>query len=111
MATLTLEHLYRNGEPTVKVGDGATLLLYSDSHAGTVIKVSASGKTIHVQRDTATRTDSRGMSECQEYTYAPDPNGPVTVYRFSARSGWINRNASASRCLVGLRRAYHDFTF
>lgn len=109
--TITLDHLSRNGDAAVRVGDSATMLLYSDAHAGTVVYVSASGKTIKVQRDTAKRTDKNGQSEDQRYAYERNPGGPVTTYRFSSRYGWINRNATARRCLVGVRREWYDPTF
>lgn len=66
---------------TPKVGDGATLQMYTDRHACTVIAVSPSGKQVTLQEDTATRTDKNGMSECQSYTFARNPNGKVHVVR------------------------------
>lgn len=111
MATISILGLHKNGEPLAKVGDPATLLMYTDTHAGTVVHVSKSGKTIRVQQDKATRIDNNGMSESQTYDYSRDPEGSVTAYRFSAKRGWINSRAAASRCLVGTRREYHDFSF
>lgn len=107
MATLTVLHLHTNEGPKAKVGDPATILLYSDSHAATVVAVSKSGKTIQIQRDVATRVDKRGMDEAQEYTYERDPNGSVTTFRWTKR-GWSNQGV---RALVGVRREFYDFTF
>ena len=60
-----------------KVGDGATLFLYSDRHAYTVrmVRVSPSGKTIEIRasRDEARRTDNNGFSESQDYEYTTEP--------------------------------------
>lgn len=112
MATITIEHLYCNGNrDNVRVGAEATMLLYSDTHAGTVIYVSPSGKTIKVQRDRAKLISGSTMSEEQGWTYERDSQGAITTYRFSAKHGWINRNAAARRCLVGQRREWRDPTF
>lgn len=48
-----------------KVGDAATVCLYSDRHAGTVIEVDEKKQTFVVQRDKATRADKNGMSDAQ----------------------------------------------
>lgn len=89
------------------VGMGATHLMYSDRAAYTVIAVSASGKTVTVQRDKATRTDMNGMSECQTYTFEPDPQGSTYVLRLTKR-GWAHKG---SRFALGYRSEYHDFSF
>ena len=68
-----------------KVGMGATILCWSDRHAATIVKVTKA--TIHVRRDKAIRTDKNGMSEIQTYTYEPDPDAPVEVFRKTKR-GW-----------------------
>ena len=47
---------------TPKVGDGATVCHYSDRTACTVIKVSPSGKTIHLREDVATLDDWKAGS-------------------------------------------------
>ncbi len=111
MAMLSTLHLFTNGPiESPKVGDPATMLLYSDSHAGTVVYVSPSGKTIRVQKDRAALVAGNTRSERQEYTYERNPDGPITTYRKTTR-GWSNRNAAASRCLVGVRREWRDPSF
>lgn len=106
------------------VGDGVTVLLWTDRHATTVIDVDTSGKrpVITVQRDHAKRIDENGMSEAQEYEYTPDPQGIKYTFRFDPKQQcWrqLYRNdkgnlvfaKSGCRITVGLRREYHDFTF
>lgn len=73
-----------SNKPTV--GMGATILGYSDRHAATVVSVSKDGKSVDIQRDTATRTDKNGMSECQDYEYSPTPTPPSRA-TLSARTG------------------------
>jgi len=94
--------------PTPVVGMGATLLSWTDRHPATVVWVSPSGRTIHLQEDTATRTDANGMSECQAYTFTQDPTATVLVARLTPR-GW--KVVKGDRVLVGHRDAYHDFGF
>jgi hypothetical protein len=91
-----------------KVGDGATILSWTDRFPATVVYVSKSGKTIHLQEDRADRTDSYGMSEMQVYTYTPDTTAPVKVARLTAK-GW--KILKGARVMVGRRERYHDFSF
>ena len=94
-----------NGEVKPEVGMGATYLGWTDRHAYTIIEVSASGKTIKVQRDRAIRTDKLGMSDAQSYLYTPDPNGEVRTIRLS-KKGW-----DKGRFAIGFRKEYYDYTF
>jgi hypothetical protein len=89
-----------------QVGMGATMLMWTDRNAGTVVRVTP--KTVYVQRDRATRTDSNGMSEHQEYAYEPDPAGAITVFRRTKR-GW--RSSSGEYLRIGRRETYRDFSF
>jgi hypothetical protein len=89
------------------VGMGATICCWTDRHAATIVKVTRC--QIHVQKDNATRTDENGMSECQTYSYSPNPNAPVIIFRKTKRGGW--RSACGNGLLVGHRRHYYDFSF
>jgi hypothetical protein len=93
-------------QPEAAVGMGATMCMWSDRHAGTIVKVTKC--QIHVQRDKATRTDANCMSECQTYQYEADTNGAVTVFRKTKR-GWRSRCGYA--LTVGCRREYYDYSF
>jgi len=95
--------------PGVKpeVGMGATELCYTDRHAFTIIAVSASGKTITVQRDNATRADSHGMSDCQSYTYSADPNGAIYELRLT-KKGYAHKGTPFT---IGCRREHYDYSF
>jgi hypothetical protein len=91
-----------------EVGMGATILCWTDRHAGTIVKVTPS--QVHVQHDKATRVDKNGMSEAQEYRYEADPNGSVEVFRWSKKKNGY-RNAAGNGLLVGRREGYYDFSF
>jgi len=89
----------------VQVGDAATVILWTDRYAGTVVKVTRC--QIHVQRDIAVRQDDRGMSESQDYTYSPDLDGAVYIFRKTKRG---YKCGSFGLC-VGHRDEYYDYSF
>jgi hypothetical protein len=104
---------------TFKVGDGATLRFVTDAHAYTVTAVSASGKTITMQRDKATRDpswkpDARpggfaahvANNYDQRWTYEPDPDGAVRKARLTTR-GWM----SAGQRVTKGRHEFYDYNF
>lgn len=102
-----MNHLFTGpGQIEPAVGMGATICCWTDRHAGTIVKVTRC--QVHVQLDVATRTDSNGMSECQTYSYSPNPNGGVTVFRKTKR-GWRSKNGYG--LLIGSRREYYDYSF
>ena len=100
--------------PLPKVGDGATILGWTDRYPATVISVSE--KEIRVQEDFAYRTDKNGMSECQEYEYIPNPDGAITVVkrvgRGKAKGEWrVNGLTGSNSVVFGYREKYYDFSF
>jgi hypothetical protein len=95
------------GEPTPVVGMGATILMWTDRHAATIVKVTPT--QVHVQRDKATRIDANGMSEMQEHVFEADPTADVEIFRKTKR-GW--RKAGGGHGLrIGDRDEYHDYSF
>lgn len=109
------------------VGMGATICGYSDRMACTIIAVSKSGRTITIQRDTATLlngVDSKAedalefspggfvghTSGTQRYEYKRDEKG--STYRASIRKDGKWRLASCtSRVLLDMRDEHYDFNF
>lgn len=104
------------------VGDGATLCLYSDRYACTVI--AKTSKTITVQRDKATRDpnfkpkwEAGGFSaicvnqEEQSWTYERDPNGEITKCYWSEKMGRFTTGGDQS-IKIGLgRHEFYDYNF
>ena len=81
---------------TAKVGDGATIVLWSDRHACTIVKVTKA--FVWVQRDQAVLSGdwkpewiSGGFGgHCvnqheQRWTYTPDPSGVIIKFAWSKR--------------------------
>lgn len=92
-------------QPTAKVGDGATVILWTDRYAGTIVKTTRC--QIHVQRDIAQRQDTRGMSESQDYTYTSDPKGQVYIFRKTKRG----YKSGSFGLAIGYRDEYYDYSF
>lgn len=101
---------HSGGTPTV--GMGCTVCLFSDRHAATVIEIGkkAGRPYIIVQRDKATRADNHGMSDCQSYTYEPDPNGTKQIFTLRKNGAWKESKGSNGLCL-GVRDEHYDFGF
>ncbi|SKT55468.1 Uncharacterised protein [Mycobacteroides abscessus subsp. massiliense] len=102
----------RSAEPAV--GTGATIVMWSDRHAATVVEVSESGKTVRVQQDRATRTDNYGMSDAQSYTYTPNPQAAVQTFTLRKTGRWVRRGETekgGTVLLIGQRDEYYDYSF
>ena len=100
--------------PDPQVGMGATVLCWTDRHAGTIIEVTANAFV--VRRDKAIRTDPHGMSDSQDYRYEADPNGSLYMFkrvaRGKAKGAWRERGMKdGNGVLIGHRDAYHDYSF
>jgi hypothetical protein len=115
-----INHLMQTAKtPEIVAGvTGATLLGYSDRAAYTVIEV-VDAKTLVVRGDKATRIDTNGMSDAQNYSFERDPNGEVVILRLTSK-GWVsaykNENGrwitkNGSRFTIGVRSQYFDYSF
>lgn len=105
-----------------KVGEGATLLAWSDRYPGTVISVDEKKQIVGVQSDLYDRIDNNGLSESQTYVYTRDPKGNIEYFRMNKKTGrWdqVRQNPASGRwvkvnwCGVafGHRERFYDFTF
>lgn len=98
-----------------QVGDGATILSYTDRAAATVVWVSADGKTVKITRDDAKRIDHNGMSESQEYEYTSNMNvDDSTTYTLRKNGTWVVKGSgykNGRKILIGYRETYHDYSF
>lgn len=101
--------------PEPKVGMGATILMWTDRHAATIVAVSASGKQVTIQEDKATRTDNLGMTDSgQEYTFEANPDAPKRVYTLRKNGAWVLKGDALNggqRLAIGHRDHYYDFSF
>lgn len=104
MSDTNTHHIYKSG-------DGATLVMWSDRHAGTVVSVHA--KLLYWQRDHVERLDSNGMSESQSYAYYPNPEAPVEAFTLRKNGSWVRKGEgfkNGTRIIPG-RHEYYDYSF
>jgi hypothetical protein len=103
-----------------EVGMGATLCLWSDSHAYTITEVIRykSGKNagkiraVIARRDIAKRIDKNGMSESQDYEYETDLNARAEVFTLRKNGRYLAEGGDGgTRLAIGFRREYYDFSF
>ncbi len=109
---------------TPEVGDGATVTMWSDRHACTIVNVRLKGGEvfeIDIQRDKATRTDSYGMSDCQSYSYEADTTAPLETWRQDRSGKWrrtyLNENGrrvlapkGGDGLIIGRRDEHYDYS-
>lgn len=105
---------------TARVGDGATVCLYTDRHAYTIVKVTPS--SLVLQRDKVTlaadwkpesipggffaHTTNNGS---QRWTYAADPDGQRIRVRWRPSRGRF-ATSGGSRVIAG-RSEFYDYNF
>lgn len=107
----------QHGEDTHQwnIGDGVTLLYWTDRKAATVVDVSKDKKTITIQHDSV--VFQPGSMGSVVDSYKPDPNGLIEVAKFG-RGGWrtVSRETGryqmkgGNRIIPG-RDYYHDPSF
>lgn len=90
------------------IGDGATMLMWTDRHACTITHVSPSGKTLTVQEDRAIRVDDNGQSEMQTYRFERNYSGAIHHVRLCKDGRWRSKGTPFA---VGLRSEYRDPSF
>ena len=94
----------------IVAGMGATYGIGSDRYAVTVVAVSPTGRKVTTRDDRATRLDKNGMSEDQSYAYERDPRGGERTFYRDAGGRYGNKTHGGHLAL-GVRRAYHDYSF
>jgi hypothetical protein len=100
----------RASDKDPKVGDGATVIMWTDRKAATIIDVARNGRLVTVQTDKAIRTDENGMSDAQSYRYERDTNGQLFVAT-KRKDGSYRLKGGDARVLMGVRDNYFDYSF
>lgn len=117
--------------PKFKVGDGASWTLYTDTHAGFIIEVSANGETVKWQAATATLLNGANSdaadklefspggfvghtSGIQRYDIKPNPAGEIQTFTLRDNGRWVLAGHGAKQrgnsLSPGLREHY-DYNF
>jgi hypothetical protein len=97
----------RSAEPVV--GEGATIIWWSDRFPATVERVSPSGKTAWLREDRSIRLDSHGMSDSQSYRFEPDPAGRESVAKRKRDGRWKTTGGQVVQ--FGSRSRFLDYSF
>jgi hypothetical protein len=92
------------------VGMGITICLYRDRHAGTITKVSPSGKTFWYKRDDVERIDNNGMSDSQTYKYTFNDKMPDEKVTLRKNGQW-RETGTNYYIVLGTRDEYYDYSF
>lgn len=113
------------------VGQGCSVRFYTDVHACRVIWVSADGKRVKVQEDTATLLNGfkSGLADAlvstpggfcghvegrQRYHYAPNPNGSIHEFSLRLSGEWRAKGdsmQSPGKYLNKNHYHFHDYNF
>lgn len=103
-----------SAQPAPAVGMGATILMYTDRHAATIIEV-INDKTIVIQQDNAKRIDNLGMTDSgQKYNYTANPDAPKMTYTLRSNGRWVCKGQGSKdgqSIMVGSREEFFDFCF
>lgn len=100
-------------------GMGATILMYSDRHAATIVQVTFGGlgtgpTEVAIQEDKSIRTDANGMSESQGYRYEPNTDAVRRYFTKRKNGRWVEKGHSqknGTTLLIGVRDSYHDYGY
>lgn len=101
--------------PAPVVGMGATILMWTDRVATTIVAVRTTKdgrpKEVDVVPDIATPL-FEGMTDSQSYEYAPGDGAPE-IFTLRRNGAWVRKGASISgtRLAIGRRDHYYDFSF
>lgn len=113
--SLTNYLLAGSKQPEPVEGMGATIVLWTDRHAATItgVRVIRGVRTVFVQEDIATRTDKNGLSESQEYSYAPNPEAREQAFTLRQNGAYVERGEpmTGTRLVIDERDAYEDPSF
>lgn len=97
-----------------ELGKGASYVIYTDRHAGTVANISEDGKTVTWRQDKAVRIDKRGPDGCQDYIYGTDLEGPQLTFTLRKNGRWkpVGSDMKSPGCtLIYGREEFYDYSF
>lgn len=80
-----MNQLMGNNSTEPKVGEGATILMYSDRHAYEVVSVSDDGNKCTIRK-----MDAKYIGKCigdESYEYSSNENGPTKDLEWNAKKG------------------------
>jgi hypothetical protein len=104
------------GEPTPDVGMGATILMWSDRHAGTITMIK--GDIIEVTEDDYKPISGSILNGDVKWEFTYNPNGRTSYFRKSKTGLWENvvfnketgrwKKSNGQGLIIGRREKYYD---
>lgn len=111
-----MNHLMSRAQQEPQMGDGATILYWSDRAAGTVVQMHGDPKTLFV----VVRKDRQWRDERDNWFTEPDPDGTLCFFRRQKDDSWKETfidpltgkwRSGGAGLLIGHRNPYHDDSF
>lgn len=93
------------------VGMGATIMMYSDRVAATIIYVSPSARKIIIQKDKAKALHEGRCDSGQRWQLDRDPAGEKIEVRLNKDGKWRESGYYRTPVVVGKRIHYYDYGF
>lgn len=103
-----------SAQPKPEAGMGATIVLYTDTYAATIVDVSANLREVTIREDVATRTDKNGPSESQDYTFTRSYTAKPQVFTLRKTGRYVRqgeRSNGGTHLVIGTREQYIDPSF
>lgn len=94
--------------PEWKVGEGITVVMWTDRYACTIVKVE--GKRVWFQRDRAILLDKQMCDSGQQYKYERDENAEVEMAGLTKR-GWRTGKKVGGQSVFPGRDEHYDWSF
>lgn len=102
----------------IEVGMGATVIMWSDRHAATIVEVlkTAKGKIkgVVIQRDSYKVISGTTMDGSAEYEYTPDTDAYKSTYTLRKNGTFVaegDEMNGGQKILIGTREKYRDPSF
>lgn len=95
-------------------GMGATMCMFSDRHAGTIVSISKSGKSLMWRQDKAIVVSGNQMDGSASYRYEEDPEAQEQEFKLRKNGRWVQAGESMRRgtgLALGCRDEYYDPSF
>ena len=113
-----VNHIMSSNSRQPKVGEGATILRWTDRQAYEVVNVSKDGKEVILQRYSPRRVDDRGMTDAQDYIYDTLIESYLTL-RLRYSKWYVKHEGNNGEkptydkinVIFGERSEYYDYSF
>jgi hypothetical protein len=100
--------LTTSNEP--EIGMGATIVMWSDRLACTIVQITHGGKRIVIQRDTISWIPNPSAPSSPIFQYSPNPQGGI-YHATKRKDGSYRLTRKTTMVWIGTRQEYYDRDF